>query len=348
MNRHVPRSIILSLLLILLHACTMDPGKRFDKALENFRTGQPGALDALRLELIRYGSLESIDGSNLYSTGTVIYQKNEEGARIILPTNFDLSMIGAEGERHIDVSDRFAVISDGRQLSIFDSNGNHIIDADVGDEKNPVLNCTIDGETIIYYKEFNLYRYSINDNTSELIMSETFPPPYKKYYTVTFFRKGNHLGIAAGIAGSYYVSVIDLSEQSVILKNLQASSSKLHMGVGAIYYLTGKSGAWQLTMWTLGNKNKSTLSRFTDIVDIELSEKGYIREHSGGLEASSYKEEPTRIPFPYELAGKYGEEILLHYKSRYYRIDIPKLLMGLKKLNDTNPGVFSEKEADNS
>ncbi len=347
MNRHAPRPIVLSLFMILLCACTMDPEKRLEKALDNFSTGQPDALDALQLELLRYGSKGSIDGKDLHSTGTVIYQTDEEGARIIFPSRIDLSMIGAEGERHIDMNDRYAVISDGRQLSIFDNRGSHIIDAAVGDEKNPVLNCTVDGETIIYYKDFTLYRYKIADNTSDALMPETFPPPYRKYYTVTFSRTGSLLGIAAGIAGSYYFNVVDLSEQRVVLKNLQTSSSKLHMGPDTIYYITGKSGAWQLTMWTLADKNKITLTRFTDIIDIELSAKGYIREHRDGLEISSYKEAPVRIPFKYELAGKYGEEILLHYKSRYHRVDVPRMLTGLKKLNDANPGVFSEKKGEN-
>lgn len=342
MNRHTLRPILLALILIHFCACTMDPEKRLEKALDGYRAGQPGALEVLAQELLRYSSTGSVQGDGLHSTGTVLYETNEEGARIILPSKIDLSMIGAEGERHIDMNDRFAVISDGRQLSIFDAKGSHVVDAAVGDEKNPVSNCTVEDETVIYYKDFNLYRYVISENVSELVMTQAFPPPYKKYYTVSFFRKGSLLGLAAGIAGSYLFSIVDLSENRVVLDNLKASSSKLHMGLDAIYYITGNSGAWQLTRWTIADKNKKALARFTDIIDIELSETGYIREHVGGIEVSSYKEEPIRIPFSYELAGKYGDEILLYYKSRYYRIDIPRLLSGLKKIHDTAPDVFTE------
>ena len=341
MSHALRRFLLLCAFTLPFGSCAFDPEKRLDAAIERYREGKPNAMKGLEEEYIRYISTASIEGNRVRSTGTVIYEQEDDGARIILPARIELSMIGAEGARHIDMSDRHAVISDERQISIFDSRGGHIVDITAGDEKKPVLNCTVVNESVIYYHNFGLYRHAIADNASEALIDETFPPPYRKYYTVTFYRNGSLLGIAAGIAGSYHFSIVDLADNRVVLKNLQTSSSKLHMGLDAIHYITGTTGAWQLTRWTFADKSKKNLSRFTDISDIELTGEGYIREYGDGLEAASYDGETIPIPFPFELAGNYRDGILIRYGSRYHVIDFVRMLSGLKKMRDTAPVVFS-------
>ncbi len=327
-----------------LVSCSFDPEKKLDAAIERYLERDPGAVEALALELIRYSSIDSIAGTDCISNGNVLYSVDENDARIIFPSRFELSMVGGDGIKHLDVSGNFAVASDERRLSLFDSGGGHLDDIEIGDEKNPLLNCVIYSDAVIYYRSFNLYRYSIRENEEVLLLKDTFPPPYTKYYTVTFLKKRNLLGIAAGIAGSYYFNIVNLDDKNVVLKNLRTSSSKIHMDSEYIYYIFGNSGAWQLTRWAFANKDKKIVYRFSDIIDIELTGRGYIWQDTNGLHASGYEEEPIPIPFPYQLAGSYGESILLRHGVYYYTIDMKKLLVALAKLREKAPNLFSKRE----
>ena len=120
------------------------------------------------------------------------------------------------------------------------------------------------------------------------------------------------------------------------------SSSKYHINGDTIRYITGNSGNWEMIQYSIDSKTKKSLGKFTDIVDIELTGQGYILQTSTGLWVSEYGKERKRIPFSYDLAGKYKGRVLLSHNDTCYFIDMKKMLMSLAKLSEKSPDLFSK------
>jgi hypothetical protein len=336
---------ILMALLALLCPCSLDPESRLNSAIDRYLEHKPDAIRDLEKEFLNNISIETIKGSNLLSTGSIVYSLDENDVDIIHPLKRSLSLNGGEGVSLVDLSDDHIVLSDGLRFSIFDSAGNRRNDETIGDKKSQVKSLIVIGDDIIYYKNFNLYRYSIINKSSEMLLKESFPPPYEKYYTVRLYAKDNLLCILAGLAGSYYYSIVNYATQSVVLKNLAMSSSKHYAGATAIRYIAGNSGNWELVQYTVSSKKKNPIAKLDDIMDIELAVGGYLWENRNGLWAAEYGKDRVRIPFSYQLAGTYKGRVLLRYKNYCQVIDMKKLFIHLYSLKNKAPDLFNHEKA---
>jgi hypothetical protein len=335
---------ILMALLAFICRCSLDPESRLNKAIEQYLEHKPDAFQALEIEFLDNIIIEKIKGSNLQSTGTILYRLDENEADIIYPLKRSLSMNGGERVTLIDLNGDNIVLSDGLQFCIFDGNGNHRNNETIGDKKNQVKSLIVIGDDVVYYKNFNLYRYSIINKSSEKLVKESFPPPYEKYYKVQLYVKDNLLYILAGVAGSYYCSIVNYETRSVVLKNLGMSSSKHHADTTTISYIAGSSGNWELIQYTVVTKKKNPIAKFNDIMDIELAVGGYLWENRSGLWAAEYGKDRVRIPFSYQLAGTYKGRVLVRYKDYCYFIDMKKLFIHLNSLKDKAPDLFNDEK----
>lgn len=333
-------TILLYALSLFFCRCSLDPDRKLNDAIARYNDKQPKALQTLENEFISTISVDSVAGSNLQSNGTLLYRIQDKDVEIAYPSTYSFTLTDGETIRHVDLRGDYAVISDGLQFCIYDSDGDHRNDETIGDKKNQVKALVINGDDIIYYKQFKIYRYSIIHNSSDQILKEIFQPPYTNYYMVHLYKRDDLLAVLAGIAGSYNFSIINLSNGAIILKKIGMSSSKHHLGDNTIRYITGNSGNWELIQYSLDSKTKKSLTRLTDIIDIELTGQGYVIHSATGLWASEYGKERIRIPFSYELAGKYKGRILFAYKDKYYFTDMKKLITGLKKLSEKTPDLF--------
>lgn len=333
-------TVITCSFIAILTGCSLDPDRRLDKAIAAYNEKQPNALQVLEEEFINTVSIGSVEGTNLQSNGALLYKIQDNGAEVVYPSTYKYTLTDSEAITCIDRTADYAVISDGIKFCIYNGDGDHRSDETIGEKKNRVKAVSIDGDTIIYYKNFKLYRYSILHNTSELLHKESFPPPYANYYKVSLSKRDDLLCIVSGIAGSYFYNLIQISNGAVIIKNLALSSSKYHLGENTIRYITGNSGNWEIMQYAIGSKEKKSLAKLTDIVDIELVGQGYIVESSKGLWAARYGMEKKPIPFAYQLGGGYKGRILLKYRNAYYFIDMNKMLAGLKKIGEQSPGLF--------
>lgn len=330
--------------LLLLCRCSLDPESRLNSTIEQYLEKKPGAVQALELELLGNISIENVEGSNLQSTGNILYILNENEADIIYPLKRNLTMTDGEELKLLDFSGDYAVLSDGLQFCIFDGDGNHRIDETIGDKKNRVKSLIIIGDDIVYYKNFSLYRFNIINKSNEKLLKESFPPPYANYYKVRLYKKDDLLYILAGLAGSYYFNIVNCATQSVVLKNLGMSSSKHFTDTATIRYITGNSGNWELMQYTIAAKKKTSIAKLNDIVDIELAVGGYLWENRSGLWAADYGKDKIRIPFPYQLAGTYKGRVLLKSKDYCYFIDMKKLFVQLNNLKKKAPDLFDEEK----
>jgi len=342
MNKH---TIIVTALaytaIVIFGGCSLDPDRKLDKAIAGYNEKQPDALRDIEEKFINTISVGSVEGTNLQSNGSLLYKLHVNSAELVYPSTNKYTLTDSEAITCIDRTADYAVISDGIKFCIYDGDGDHRNDETIGEKKNRVKAVAIDGDTIIYYKNFKLYRYSIVHNTRELIHKESFPPPYANYYKVSLSKRDDLLCITSGIAGSYLFNLIQISNGAQVIKNLAMSSSQYHWGINTIRYITGNSGNWEIIQYSIDSKSKKSLAKLADIVDIELAGQGYIVESSKGLWAAPYGKEKRAIPFSYQLGGVYKGRILLKYRDAYYFIDMNKMFAGLNKLAEQTPDLFT-------
>jgi hypothetical protein len=322
---------------IISSGCSVDPEARLNRALDRFIEKEPGALTELETDFIRYASIDSLDGENLQSNGTLLYRVSESSAKVVYPHRLTLDLTGGGNVTLVAADDSHAVISDGIQIGIFSGSGSHRRDETIGDAKSPVRALSIDGDSLLYYRNSRLYRYDFTGNVSSQAFKETFPSPYASFYNARIEKKGKLLSVLAGIAGLYSFTIVDAGTGSVLLKNLGMSSSRYFLGDKAVYYIAGSSGKWELTRFDLASRAKKSLARFTDLVDIEPAASGYVCETNEGLWTALYGKDRMHIPFPYELAGSYRGRVLLRYKGAYYFMDMGRLNKGLSRVLEKLP-----------
>ncbi|OHD65378.1 MAG: hypothetical protein A2176_15590 [Spirochaetes bacterium RBG_13_51_14] len=323
-----------------IFGCSLDPEKKLNDAVEQYIEKKPGSLQSLEQQFIRAVSVDSVEKTDLHTNGTVLFTKDENSIKTLYTRNCTLTLDDGNEVKYVDLNNDYAVIGDELRFSLFDGACDHYFDETIGDKKNPIKSLVIDNGDIIYYKDYRLYRYHIMHRSSEQILDETFPPPYTNYFTVQLYVKKTVLCVLAGIAGSYYYSIVNTGTKSVVLKNINMSSSKHHTGDNAIYYIAGDSGNWNLAQWDMDKKSKKSLADFSDLIDIELTGQGYLWENSAGIWLSEYGKKGTRIPFNYELAGKYNDRVLLKYRETYHFIDMKKMIAAISMLVDKAPELF--------
>lgn len=333
---------IIPSLIIISSGCSIDPDARLNRAIDLYLEKEPGALQDLELAFIKYSAVDSVEGEDLQSSGTLLYNLDGSRADIVYPRRLTLELTGEGPITQVAANASHAAITDGVLLGIFDGSGSHRRDETIGDRKSPIRALAIDGDNLFVYKKSIIYRYDLKENVNEQAYKENFPSPYTSYYNAHMERKGKFLGVLAGIAGSYSFNVVDAFTGAVLLKNLAMSSSRYYLGEKAVYYIAGNSGKWELMRFDLSSRTKKSLALFTDLVDIELVASGYINETSKGIWTALYGKDRKRIPFRYELSGSYKGRALLRYRGNYYFIDMLRLNEGLRRIIERAPGLKTD------
>jgi hypothetical protein len=339
-NRHASKRIMILLCALSLGRCSADPDKKLNEAIEQYLSDHTGGLQVLEREFIRNVSVDSVKMQGVRTNGNVLYVLKGNRINIVYPTRLSLALLEGVEVKTAYLTEEYCAIAGDTQLSIFDAGGGYIIDSTIGDSEHPIQGIIISGDNVIYYKDKKLYTYNMVLKTSQQFLKDTFPPPYDKYFTVTLHKAGKLLGVDAGMAGSYNFNIIDLANETVLADNISVSSSRIQMNSMYVYYITGKTGSWELVQYSLGQKKKKTIGLFSDLIDIGLAPEGYLYACKEGLYASEYGGKKIVIPFGYELEGTYRDMILLKHRNTWYVANMRKLLSSLSKVKERAPGLF--------
>ncbi|HQL83169.1 MAG TPA: hypothetical protein PK307_13270, partial [Spirochaetota bacterium] len=65
---------------IISSGCSVDPDARLNRAIDRFIEKEPGALRDLETDFIRYASVDSIEGEDLKTNGTLLYRLSDGSA----------------------------------------------------------------------------------------------------------------------------------------------------------------------------------------------------------------------------------------------------------------------------
>lgn len=302
---------------------------------------KPEALLKFEKGIIKFSSEDDFSKKVFHFGDGIIYSMNDTTLTAIYPKDFDIKAdSGCDYLLSYDPASERVAFSGGTDIKIIDSTGSliHSFSPD-GSDKDKIKSILLRGDSLFYFINNNIYIYNIA--RAEIAAKYEFFPPYKSEdYRVKIFYDSNSLGVVAGIAGNYYFSIIDIMTKSISLKNLEISSSKLFFSGNSVYYISGLSGRWTLNKITLPAKNKTVLTNFTSLRDIEFSRSGIVYEDKDNLWVLDYENHPLKTPFRFELTGGCGEKILIRYEDSYYVADTALFLQKINCLNKEVPELF--------
>ncbi len=241
---------------------------------------------------------------------------------------------------------RRLTVTNGQYAEIMDEKGVHLKTAPLSeDKKKPVRGVIMIDDVIIYLKEGLLYQYRLlSDSHEPYIKGEKFPPPFsKENYKAYFQMTENHLAINVGRYGSYNLYLIDRKTRKVQMKNKKTASFKYLLGKADILYVSGSAGKWSIRQMTLSTKAERMLTQIDDLTDLELFTDTTVWENKKGVWMAPHERKiPFKLPFPWKLAGKYRDRLILNTGDTSHYCRTGALIETLQRLSVEIPSLFKK------
>ncbi len=337
-----PHGITIALLIVMLASagCKKEPVEILTRNIEEYKSGEKSSFINIEENVIRFSSFDLMEKSSFSSNGSLLYHIKGKKINIEYPFEKRLRFPEEIENPRLSVNKEYSAVSDTSQVIVYDKKNRKVLDTVLGDEKEPVYALALRDDTLFYYKNQKLYYYDLALETGSEYVSTVFKSPYAKFFNASLYQCGSYMGIIAGIAGSYYFSVVDIPEKEVVVHNIAVSSSKIHMNCDGLYYVFGTSGKWELTRFDFNSKNKDTIMNFKSLVDIEITGEGAVYLDDKGLFIILHDGKKSSIPFQYELIGKVNDHVILLYEDTLYFVDPGKLYTMLATVKEQLPEVF--------
>jgi hypothetical protein len=338
------------LLSLLVMSCNPSFDKFISRGLELYKSGKTKeTLGLIERGLIETSSIKQFSASKLFISNNVVYEWDNKEIRILYPVEIELRIDYKSHDDQIlfyfDFETQRLAYSNGTVIALLNSSGDIVHTADLSLVNGKRISSIILLKERLYYcHDGELYVYEFNTRENAvLIEGEKFLPPFKDLsYLVTFVANKDILGVTSGIAGTYNSSFIDRGSYSVLLKNLQVSSSRVFIDNDSVFYISGSSGAWFLERVNLSNKRNEKLHKFDDIVDLFFFiGGGLIFESREGLWiVDNIKRVAIRIPLTSRLIAVIMDGILVKAGNRYYLLDLRDFLKKIFHLSAIFPDIF--------
>lgn len=342
---------ILSCAVVLISLLGISCAPSFDKIVSRglmlYKSGKISeAVQLFEQGLIESSSVKRFNSPKLFISNNVIYERDNSEIRVLYPVEIEFQIEDRRSDNiqlHFDVETRRVAYSNGNEIRLFSDDGEVVHSADLGLDDKKIRSIILRNDRLYYYCDGEVYSYAFDGRENAvLIKGEKFLPPFSGLsYTVSLVSSTGILGITSGIAGSYYSSFIDWDNDSVLLKNLQVSSSRLLVNGDSVFYISGSPGSWFLEELSLGNRNKKKLHVFEYIVDLYFFEGGLIFENRDGLWfVDSAKRMAVRVPHTFKPVAVVGDRLLVRAGDRYYLIDLKNFIERAVYLSELLPDIF--------
>lgn len=323
--------------------CSKNSNKELKAAIESYRNNENGALERIQQALINSCTLSEYDDQSIRSHGRVVYTVRSNSLKTIIPEKHEITLPVQfpVDSMSIDVSKNYIGIMDGKALLVFNEAaemGQPII---IGDEKEKVTDLLLNDNYIYFYKEYRLHVYDFKNEKHYLASNDTFLAPYPKLYSTSLKRNNDKVCLVIGMAGSYYISIINIVNKSVLQKNIMAASSKCMLLSDKLYYIEGGAGNWDIVSYQFDKKSKIKVSHFNDISNIHVGRTGYFSENKKGLYYAIYGQKQRKVPFKISIV-EIGESFLLvKMNNRIHLVDSEKLFVSLDDLARQIPDIYN-------
>ncbi len=337
--------------LIIFFAC-VNAEKKINKGIELYKAGEKAkAVSFIEYGLIRSAGVKKLKEKGLLVGNNVLYYKNAD-LEIVWPINLKID-IGAKAESENDYNiisyspdSGYLGISNGYDVRVYDSKGklikNYSQPAEVGSALKSMI---IMNRKAYIYKNKKIFFFdflSDNDKDASLLDGELFKQLAEGTYNTWFYGSENLLTAVSGVAGEYYLVVIDTAGKSIIVQDLKIATSKISFTKDRIYYISGSAGKYSLMEMILPAKTNKSIIDFESLQDVELAGLGMFYENKKGMGAFEYNA-PAQIilPFRFVLAGRCGEYPVIAYQNRDYAVDMTVFFDKVKYIKEAIPELFN-------
>ena len=333
--------VTLILACAFIQSCAKNHERALEKAVVDYKGGSTEAAESIALELIQSTAIYLSDSAILNTGKGPVYSRRKNKIDILYPDKVTIRVPEKDDLEYIASDRNHAAWSNGKSLVLHDLGSGSRKTIYTADPESLIRGVFLYNNIVIYFMNYRIYSYDIRSGQHKLLINDTFEPGYKKYYSVYFQGHKEKVAVCVGIAGSYYISIINPMNSSIIIKKIKASSSRFHLDDDGIYYITGMSGSWRLTRYSLQDKNKDSIRSFSEITDIAVARGGCLFENALGLNACSYSGTDLRIPFEYTIAGKSGDRLLVRFEESLYAVDPDKFFRSVGELEKRIPELFT-------
>ncbi len=316
---------IFSLLIIsfLFVSCGKNPVEKYEEAIEKYKEG---SLDRVLLEdaFFKAFGIEKPGSETLFFNKRVIINRADESIEFVFPEEIQLKIEDSiKGSiEYADAGGNIFVLGNKQSFYIFNKTGELIATYnEKGNKKIDAIAASASGNSVFFLKDHVVYSYSPETDKAEKLVEGTFPPPYSIFYKADMIVQGNYLAIISGIAGSYYISVINTETATVKMKNIAASSFEFAFTEDEVICIKGTSGKWSLNRYEYKLKNREKLTPVGRLASIYLTQNGYILEKDDELIIYDYDNNSLLIPFNCSVSGRSGNSIIVKFNESNYIVD---------------------------
>lgn len=325
--------------------CSKDAADKLNDSIELY-SHEDTTKAKIRIEdsLINSALIRKFKG-HIFSYGeNIIFYRQKKTLYFAYPQEFDIEINENYNLISYDPEPDQLGLSNGYDIKIYTSKGKLIKTCGPAPDDKSIKSFTISNNNIYYYKDKKIYAYDLVSDDVKLLANDKSANAFnKEAYNVKFYKTENLLGIVTGIAGKYYLNVLDLNNNLMILTDLNMASSKLYFQNNELFLIRGSAGKYLLARLSLPSKKIQNLFEFKNLTDIEFFAAGLLFEDNDGLKLIEYgKPYNYKIPFRYGLSGQCGGRPVIIYLDEYYIIDPAVFLEKITLINNRIPSLFEE------
>ncbi len=313
--------IYIFLFLLIIPSCGKSPVEKYQKAVEAFHEG---TLDRVSLERFFFKAfgIEKSGAETLFFNKRVILNSSDEAIEIVFPEEVKLKIENSiKGNiEYADTGEEIIVLGNKDSFYIFNKEGGFIASHKVN-EKEKIDAIAASGKSVFFLMNHEVYSYNWETEKAARLVEDTFPPPYKIYFKADMIVQGDYLALITGIAGSYYISIINTDTASVKMKNIAASSFEFALTEDEVICIKGSSGKWSLNMYEYKLKNREKLTPIGKLSGIFLTQHGYIVQDGDDLTIYDFNNNSVDIPFNCSISGRSRNSLIFRFENNNYIID---------------------------
>ncbi len=325
--------IYIFLFLLIIPSCGKSPVEKYQKAIEAF---QEGTLDRVSLErsFFKAFGIEKPGAETLFFNKRVILNNSDEAIEIVFPEKVKLKIENSiKGNIEYADSDReIIVLGNKDSFYVFNKEGELIASHKVN-EKEKIDAIAASGESVFFLMQHEVYSYNWETGKAAKLVEGTFPPPYKIYFKADMIVQGNYLALITGIAGSYYISIINTDTASVKMKNIEASSFEFAFTEDEVICIKGSSGKWSLNRYEYKLKNREKLTPIGKLSGIFLTQHGYIVQEGDDLTIYDFDNNSLDVPFNCSISGRSRNSLIFRFENNNYIIDFDDFKREVSEFN---------------
>lgn len=305
--------------------------EEFTRANVYFEEGLIGSALVKKLDEIKFSFAEN----------AIFYRKNKI-LKIVWPLELNIETNENYNMLSYDPGSKKLGISNGYDINIYNDEGDLLKTCGPTPDEQRIKAFTISNEKIYYFKDGKIFVYDLHSDSVNFLANDKTSNSFgKESYNVKLYKADNLLGIAAGIAGRYFLNILDLKSNTMILQNAALASARLFIKNNEVYYVSGDAGKYSCIMQTISPKKTKIISEFGSLSDIEIFSSGSLYEDKSGFGIIDFEKSVNlKTPFHYEISGQCSGKAVIKFSNNYYIIDMPAFLDNIRSINDKVPSIF--------